>query len=495
VRTGDFVTSSLRVLLERFRFGVISVLLLLPLTALLLLAPPDGIERAPLLQFVGRFHPLSVHFPIAVLLIVPLFEIIGRKRSAPFLLLSVDFLLLLAAGGAILSAALGWCLARGGGYSGPLVRQHMWGGLLVVASSLICWWLRSRRAPAAPSPLYLPMLSLAILLVSFTGYRGGQLAHGETHLTEWLPSPLQRWLGPSNSLTSVRSVGEDRSTVYGARIQPLFEGHCVACHGQSKHKAGLRLDTYAGVMRGGKHGPVVKPGDPKSSELFRRVTLPQSDDDFMPADNKKPLSTSQVKLVQAWIQEGASRTLAADALAALPGNDANQLTAEVTFPDLDPAAVVRERAAVAPILSQAQLRFPNIVQYESRASADLVVNASWLGSKFGDDELAELASLSPFVVAADFSGTAISDRSARIIAAMKKLRHLRLAHTAITDSTIEGLGTLDQLESLSVFDTRVTDSSLPVFTRLAKLRKVYAGGSRIPHDVAAPAQVREKLVF
>jgi len=485
--------ASLRSLSERFRFGVILVPLLLLLTTLLL-APPDGIERAPLLQFVGRFHPLSVHFPIAVLLIVPLFEFLGRKRNAPFLLPSVNFLLLLAAVGAILSAALGWCLARGGGYSGPLIRQHMWGGLLVAAASLICWRLRSGDS-AAPSRFYLPMLLLAIVLVSFTGYRGGQLAHGETHLTEFLPSPVQRWLGPSSRLTSVSSAGENPSTFYGGRIQPLLEGHCVTCHGRNKHKAGLRLDTYAGVMRGGKHGPVIKPGDSKSSELFRRITLPQNDDDFMPADNKKPLSTSEVKLIGAWIQEGASRTLSAEALAALPANDANRLTTEVTFPDLDPAAVVRDRTVVAPILSRVQLRLPNIVEYESRTSADLVVNASWLGSKFGDDELAELASLSPFVVAADFSGTAITDRSARIIAAMKKLHHLRLAHTAITDSTIAGLGTLDQLESLSVFDTKVSESSLPVFTSLARLRKVYAGGTRIPQDVAAPSQVREKLVF
>lgn len=487
------MTSSFRNLLRSSRFGVVFVLTLLLLTVLLLFAPPDGIERAPLLQFVGRLHPLSVHFPIAVLLIVPLFEILGRKRSAPFLLPSVNFLLLLAACGAILSAALGWCLARGGGYSGALIRQHMWGGLLVAAVSSICWWLRSRGDSS--SRFYLPLLFLAIALVSFTGYRGGQLAHGETHLTEFLPSPLQRWLGPSNAPTSVSLGGENVSTFYGARIQPLFAGHCVTCHGQSKHKAGLRLDSYAGVMRGGKHGPVIKAGDSKSSELFRRITLSQSDDDFMPADNKKPLSASEVKLIDAWIREGASRTLASEALAALPGNDTNEATAEVAFPDLDPTHIARERTTVEPILSRVQLRLPNIVEYESRTSPNLVINASWLGAKFGDNELAELASLSPFVVAADLSSTAITDRSAPIIAAMKKLRHLRLAHTAITDSTIESLGSLDQLESLSVFDTKVTESSLPVFIRLAKLRKVYAGATRIPHDMAAPSQIREKLLF
>src|SRR5215467_6079178 len=160
------MTFSFRSVLERSSFVVVAVVLLLLLTTLLLFAPPDGVERASLMQFVGRFHPLSVHFPIAVLLIVPLFEILGRKRSAPFLLASVNFLLLLSAGGAIVSAVLGWCLARGGGYSGPLIRQHMWGGLLVAMASLVCWWLRSRAEAGAPSRPYLALLLLAIVLIS-----------------------------------------------------------------------------------------------------------------------------------------------------------------------------------------------------------------------------------------------------------------------------------------------------------------------------------------
>ena len=59
-----------------------------------------------------------------------------------------------------------------------------------------------------------------------------------------------------------------------------------------------------------------------------------------------------------------------------------------------------------------------------------------------------------------FLETAITDRAAWDIAAMKKLRQLRLAHTAIADKTIQELASLDQLESLSIFDTRVTESSL-----------------------------------
>lgn len=490
------MTLSFRSLSERFSFKVVSFVLLLVLTGLLLVAPPDGIERAALLQFVGRFHHLSVHFPIAVILLVPLFEILGRKRNIPFLLASVDILLVLAICGAILAAALGWCLARGGGYSGPLVQQHMWGGLLVAVASWLSWWLRSRDDRRAPARVYRALLLAAVGLVSFTGYRGGQLAHGANHLTEFMPPPLHRWLGLSGLGSDTKAADENPSTFYGARIQPLFEGHCVTCHGQSKHKAGLRLDSYAAAMRGGKHGPVIKPGDLKGSELFHRITLPPTDDDFMPADNKRPLSRSEVTLIEAWISAGALRTVAADAIAAMPASAPNQTTAaEVTFPEGDPDAIARERAAFASVLSQVQARLPNIVEYQSRTSADVVVNASWRGSKFGDTDVATLAALSERIVAADFSGTAITDRSARYIAAMKKLRHLRLAHTAITDITIEGLGSLEQLESLSVFDTAVTESSLSMFARLAKLQHVYAGNTKIAHDAAMPAQIRDKFVF
>jgi hypothetical protein len=39
-------------------------------------------------------------------------------------------------------------------------------------------------------------------------------------------------------------------------------------------------------MRGGKHGAVIKAGDGKGSELFRRISLSPSSDDFMPSEQQ-----------------------------------------------------------------------------------------------------------------------------------------------------------------------------------------------------------------
>src|SRR6516225_3613170 len=55
-------------------------------------------------------------------------------------------------------------------------------------------------------------------------------------------------------------------------IQPLFKTSCVQCHGANRPKAGLRLDTLEGVMKGTKEGAVVKSGDSANSLLVKSIS-------------------------------------------------------------------------------------------------------------------------------------------------------------------------------------------------------------------------------
>lgn len=167
----------------------------------------------------------------------------------------------------------------------------------------------------------------------------------------------------------------------------------------------------------------------------------------------------------------------------------------MTFEKVDAAAVTKLRAGVASAVAQLQKRFPNILDYESRGSADLLLNASILGSKFGDSDLAALSPVAEHIAAADFSRTAITDRSLPVIAAMKRLRVLRLMHARITDTTVQGLGRLDQLESLSVFGTPITPAALPAIAVLPRLKHVYAGQTAIPTGTSVPESLVGKLVF
>ena len=97
---------------------------------------------------------------------------------------------------------------------------------------------------------------------------------------------------------------------YAADIKPIFDTSCVKCHHGAKPKAHLHLDTLAGVLKGTKKGPVVKPGDSAGSFLVKAVAhLPKDHDTWMPPlKNKagiKPLTPEQIGLIRAWIDQGA----------------------------------------------------------------------------------------------------------------------------------------------------------------------------------------------
>ena len=476
-------------IIRQFRLGFSVFALVLVVAALVAFLPPDGNDRAEWMQFIGRFHPLLVHFPIALFLLVPILELAGRNARFSYLRLSVDFVLTLATLAASTAAFLGWCLARSGGYSGRLITQHMWGGVLLCIACWLCWILRTHLREFGKA--YAMTLAVGVGLVAWTGYRGGQLSLGANHLTEHMPIGLRDLLGVEDSVAVAKA---DPNSFYGGRIQPVFSERCVSCHSTSKHKGNLRLDDYAGLLRGGKHGPVIRAGNAQGSELFRRISLPASHDDFMPK-GKTPLTADQVKTIELWIGAGASETLALDAIKNVPSSASTPTVTEVKFEELDPVAVAKLRSAIAPAVSQLQKQFPNILDYDSRGSADLRLDASVLASKFGDRELEAFAPVAEYVSVADLSRTAITDHSAATIAAMKRLRVLRLMDTSVTDAAFSHLDGLSQLESLNVFGTRVTPSVLPAIAKLPKLSHLYAGQTQIQPASAVPDALNGKIVF
>src|SRR5262249_28493080 len=104
-------------------------------------------------------------------------------------------------------------------------------------------------------------------------------------------------------LTPARATSD---SFYTARVAGLLGSRCVACHGPHRQKAKLRLDSYAAVIRGGKHGPVVVAGHPEASELIKRIELPQKDEKAMPPDGRTPFKKDEATIVKMWIAAGAS---------------------------------------------------------------------------------------------------------------------------------------------------------------------------------------------
>jgi mono/diheme cytochrome c family protein len=156
----------------------------------------------------------------------------------------------------------------------------------------------------------------------WTGHGGGAISHGDDFLTEKMPARLRVWLGlsaqPAKAAQTAPVPGASAAfkagpgsadpanrAYYALHVAPLFARSCVSCHRPEKHKGGLRLDTYAELMLGGEDGPVIVPGNPKSSDIVRRLLLPPGDDDSMPSDGDKPLTPEEVQMIEHWITAGA----------------------------------------------------------------------------------------------------------------------------------------------------------------------------------------------
>src|SRR5690242_5684760 len=78
------------------------------------------------------------------------------------------------------------------------------------------------------------------------------------------------WLALLTSLASCGATYAADATIspadrefFESKVRPVLANHCFECHGPTKQKAGLRLDSRAAVLKGGESGLAVVPGKPE----------------------------------------------------------------------------------------------------------------------------------------------------------------------------------------------------------------------------------------
>jgi hypothetical protein len=109
------------------------------------------------------------------------------------------------------------------------------------------------------------------------------------------------------------AVGDDAKAAplpnvieFNRDIRPLLSDNCFFCHGPDKNKreADLRLDTEAGLHGTGEGGAVIA-GKPADSELFKRITSSDADQQMPPPKSGKVLTPRDIELIKKWIEQGA----------------------------------------------------------------------------------------------------------------------------------------------------------------------------------------------
>ncbi len=98
-------------------------------------------------------------------------------------------------------------------------------------------------------------------------------------------------------------VSAQQSLDFTRDIQPIFDAHCVSCHGAKKAAGQLRLDNKIAALKGGISGAIILPNNSQASILLARVT--GSDGQAKMPMGGEPLKPEQLELIKRWIDEGA----------------------------------------------------------------------------------------------------------------------------------------------------------------------------------------------
>jgi uncharacterized membrane protein len=282
--------------------------------------PADG-EPFWLWQFLGRLHPLAVHFPVSLLLFAGVLELFTLRNYHSRLRPGINLLVFVGASTAIIAAVLGWLLSSQEEYGGETLLIHQWTGFATAflgAITLAFLILVERNNQKTFISVYRSILLFTAFGVSVAGHFGASLTHGNEYLTSVLPWNQEYEKSLSNSKFNFVSLKNDTTKLTEAQqldlngqVRAIFAHNCYSCHSAEKIKGELRLDKKRMVFKGGKSGAVIIPGETDKSELVRRITLPHNHKEVMPGKGKK-LSEHEIAVIKFWIEKGAPWPDAAD---------------------------------------------------------------------------------------------------------------------------------------------------------------------------------------
>jgi uncharacterized membrane protein len=280
--------------------------LLVPL--LLIVALPASLlagEKPSMVELFGRAHVMVVHFPVALLMVLALIEILRWRRKEGSMDQSVAIIAVIAAVSSILAIVQGWILAgpnEGNSEYCKILELHRWLGIstgVFACASAVVALRRQLGDSAGLTKLYRVLVIPGAILVSLTGHYGGVAVHGPDYLPimpwEMLAAEKPKKVEPIAALPEKVEFWRD--------IDPIFNEACYECHNAKKQKGELRMDTRELFLKGGDDGPGFIVGNSKESSTVIRL---HEKDETQRMPKKKPaLSEHEIALIARWIDQGA----------------------------------------------------------------------------------------------------------------------------------------------------------------------------------------------
>lgn len=369
---------------------------------------------------------------------------------------------------AVASCITGYLLSVTDDYETTLVDFHMWMGITVAILSVFLWlqvkfgWLiTSRRIVAI----------CLFICIAITGHLGGSLTHGSDYLSTSFKNIFSKDAVAITTIKPVKNIEE--AIVYKDVIQPILETKCYACHNANKQKGSLRMDEIALLMKGGKHGAVIKMNDPEGSEIIKRLLLPVDNEHHMPPKEKSQLKESQIALLHWWISNGAD---VSKKVKELPQPDKikpflialQQTNAPITVPVVELKPVKKGDEKIINQLKSKGIIVVPVAQNSNYLSVNFVTNPIVSAA-----DLALLVQLKDQVLWLKLSNSSIDDKGMQSVALLTNLARLDLSYTKITDIGISSIKTLTELQQLNLVGTAVSAQALLSLKDIKTMSGIY----------------------
>jgi hypothetical protein len=401
------------------------------------------------LAWLGKFHPLLLHFPIVLGIGIVIYLVFfAHQRLAANLEKS------LFVGNALLAtlvALFGLFLSKQDAYDKTIVDLHKWGG---VAIAFISWGFVYIGEIKINWKKGLGVVYLLVLLI-FT-HKGAQLTHGEDVLS--LPHPAPAVAQEENKIDS-------NITVYEKAIAPILEQKCVSCHGTEKIKGNLQLNTPELIIKGGKNGNLLTGINNQEALLLQRIHLPNTDEKHMPPDGKLQLTLEELNLLSKWVKAGGDFKKKLNELA---NTDTLSLLANAYKA---PKKGEDNNKNNSPDLKQYNTSYCTV--YYSYFGSEEVFVDFFQGSFYKSESLKKLEPIKDKVASLNMQGMPLTKEDVSIISSFSNLRKLNVNYTKLTLNELTPLKSLSKLKNISICGIDLNPTTLASFIDKAPFTLVH----------------------
>lgn len=407
------------------------------------------IQPGLFLLWLGKFHPLVLHFPVVFGIIIVIYFLFFQRRRLPD---DTEKLILTAnAFTTGIVALFGLLLSRQSSYDAGLIDLHKWGG---IALAFLSWMLVFTSNLDIRLKKLTALLFSVVLMVS--AHKGAQLTHGINVLDFPQPSePVKQSI-----------ITDSTATVFEFGIAPVLEQKCLSCHGAEKMKGDLQLNTPANIIRGGKSGNILQANLSKDALLFERIHLPQSDEKHMPPDGKLQLTAEELAILSQWIESGSDFKI-----------KLNELAKDDSLRVLIGMYKLSNNQKAAP----PKTNLPDLKEFNSSyCTVNYLFNgtdeaeANFFQGRFYDKEnLKKLTKIKSQIVNLNMQGMPLAKEDLNTITQFINLQKINLNYTGLDIASLEILKSLTKLRSVSICGIEFDEASLNKFLDQANFSSVH----------------------